>query len=233
MAAHVAERPVPNSRQPRQPTGAYTGCTAARARAQPKIPVERRGNRRRLGRTGDPLLPHAACPIGPCVDFAHVTYHASLNPLIREPRTFAGVTLIAHLRGNARSSGGLREFAAFLQCMSEGLLTINVLARANRSHRGHSVDMIRRADGHRVDILRFAIEHLPEVFVTLGLRVSLEGCGGTLIIDIAQRNKIDAERCECGNIVAPHASDTNRGNIHRFARRDKSRDRRAPDEAQL
>ena len=82
--------------------------------------------------------------------------------------------------------------------------------------------MIGRADGHCIDMIRFAIEHLPEVFVASGLRVRLDRTSGTHVVDIAKRNKADAQRANCGNIGAPHASHSNRGNIHGFTGRNKS-----------
>ena len=108
------------------------------------------------------------------MDLAHLADDAGLNPLVRQPRAFGGVPLIAHLRGDAGRVRGLGQLAAFVQRVRERLLAIDVLAGANRGHRGHGVNVIGRADRDGVDVLRLLVEHLAKILVAPRLRKRAE-----------------------------------------------------------
>ena len=146
-------------------------------RAEPQIPIQCRRHRRRIGRAADALLPQPAGAIGPHMNFAHFTDQAGLDPFVREARSFAGVALIAHLRGDARRMRGLGQFAALVQRVRQRLLTINVLAGANGRHRCDGMNMIRRADGDGVDVLCLFVDELAKILVAAGLRKGLKAAG--------------------------------------------------------
>ena len=55
---------------------------------------------------------------------------------------FGGVPLVAHLRHHAGRLRGLGQLAALVQRVRERLLAVDVLARADRRHRGDGVDVV-------------------------------------------------------------------------------------------
>ena len=138
--------PVPKSHQPRQRNGTYAGWYGRIGRrAEPQVPVERRGHGRRLLRAIDALRPvfveqAVRRSIGPDVHFAHGADRAVPDHL-------------AQPRGSARRPAPgcpsawrlCASRAARVSCRAsqtvvrERLLAIDVLARLHRRHRDAGV----------------------------------------------------------------------------------------------
>ena len=182
---------------------------------QPEIPVERPRHWRRLLRPADPLFPQQARAVGPTVDLANFADHAGLNPFIGQPRPLGGVPLIAHLRHHARVMRGLRQRAALVERMREGLLAIHMLARPNGGHRGEGMNMIGRADRDGIDVRRLLVEQAAKILVSPRLGKRAKRSGRPHVVNVAQRDDIGPiPRMRC-NIAAPHAPGTDSGEIHR------------------
>ena len=106
---------------------------------------------------------------------------------------FGGVPLVAHLRRDAGRLRGLGQLAAFVERVGERLLAVDVLARADRRHRGDGVDVVGRADRDGVDVLRLLVEHLAEILVPPRLREGLERAGGALVVHVAEGDDVRAD----------------------------------------
>ena len=220
VAAHVAEGPGAKIDPAAPRVGAVSRVVGTLGNgAEPEIPIEGGGDRRRAGGSADPLLPEAAGPIGPGVDFADVADDAGLDPFVREPRPFGGVPLVAHLRDHARPARRLGDGAGLPEGVGEGLLDVDVLAGGDGGHGGDGVGVIGGADGAGVDVLRLLVEHLPEVLVARRLGVGVEGAAGPLVVDITQRDDIRAELGEGGDVAPSHAAGTDAGEVDALTRR--------------
>src|SRR5262245_44061861 len=118
MATHITHRPraeVPPAAPAERSVGRVVGTFANWA--EPQVPVERRGNRWRIAWPADSLLPKLAGSVRPRVHFAHVADDAGLNPFVREPRAFAGMSLVSHGSDDLGVRRRFRERAAFVQRM--------------------------------------------------------------------------------------------------------------------
>ena len=138
------------------------------------------------------MLPEAARPVRPDVHFAHRTQNAGPDPFVREPGSFRGVALIAHLRGDAGHMGGLGYRATFMERAGERFLAVNVFACTDRCHGRDRMDVVWSAHRYGVDMLRLLVQHLAEVFVSACPRKCSVGAGGALVVDVAQGDYIDA-----------------------------------------
>jgi len=103
-----------------------------------------------------------------------------------------------------------------------GFLDIDVLARANRGHRGNGVGMVRSANGNRIDVLGLLVEHFAEVFVALRVRMRVERSRAPLIVNIAERDVIPAELRDRGNVAASHPSAADTCHVDLLAGREES-----------
>jgi len=79
--------------------------------------------------------------------------------------SFAGVAMIAQLRGHTRLLGQLCNQASLRDVVRERLLAINVFALAHGRHAHIGVIMIRRGTEDRIDGF-LLLEHDAEVFIT-------------------------------------------------------------------
>jgi len=93
--------------------------------------------------------------------FTHLADRAIANPFHRLTDVVARMPLVAHLGGDARFPGHLRELAGFINRAREGFLAVNAFAGFHRRHRGHRVDVVRRRDQDRVNIPIRAFQHPP------------------------------------------------------------------------
>ena len=102
---------------------------------EPEVPVQVCGHGQHVDRTLRRLLPPVACPVAPAMHLAHRTDGTGLNPLARQPQSFARVPVVTHLRDKAGFLGDLCHHACFFDAVSHRLLDIDVLARPQRRQR--------------------------------------------------------------------------------------------------
>ena len=167
MTAHVAQRAGAEIPPAPPLAGHILGMIGpVRGRAQPQIPVQRRRDRRRVGR------PRAAAPVlaAPEIDPADLADDAGLDPLHKGLHLAGGVELRAHLGHDALLAGHFGELANLVDIMAQGLLAVDVLAHFDSHHRRHRVQVVRRRDRHSVDVLVLGLQHLAEVLVLLRAR---------------------------------------------------------------
>ena len=123
------------------------------------------------------------------MDFAHRADCAISDPFVDLAIAFEGHALVAHLRGDFRFARGFGDCAGFVNGAGERLFAIDMLAHANGGHRNDGVIVIGRADNDGIDAF-FLVEHLAEIFVAFGFRISFESFGGVIPIHIAERDDI-------------------------------------------
>ena len=97
----------------------------------------------------------------------HFADGASPDVLVQQTGIIGGVALIAHLRGDFRCRGLLRELSDFLHGPGERLLHVHVLAEVHGRQRDGRVHVIGRGYHDRVDVL-LLVEHLAVVGVAPG-----------------------------------------------------------------
>ena len=139
-------------------------------RADPPVPIQRRGDRVRAGRPIHALRPDG--PVGPHIDLPHRPDEAGLNDLDRAAQAVFGAALIAHLGGDLVLLGELAEQPRFIDRVRQGLLAIDMFAHAHGGGGGDGVHVIRRGHDDRIQRL-LLVEHLAEVLVELGVGILL------------------------------------------------------------
>ena len=102
----------------------------------------------------------------------------------------------------------------------ERLLAVDVLARADRGHRGDGVDVVGRADGDGVDVLGLLVEQLAEVLVAPGLGKGLEEPAARVVVDVAEGDDVRAVLGVGGDVAAAHAAGADPRDVDPLARRD-------------
>ena len=174
--------------------------------AQPEVPGQGFGHRRRGRRLGHALRP--ARPPHPRVDLLHLADFARPDDLGRDTRRLVGVPLVAHLRGHLVLLRGLGEQAGLRRDPRERLLHVDALAALHAEDGGDGVHVIGRPDYHRVDVLPFLVEHLAEVLVLRRLVVPLEPGTAALPVHVGERD--DVLRLAAAKIVErlPAGTDT-------------------------
>jgi hypothetical protein len=90
------------------------------------------------------------------MNFAHLPDGAGPNHFAQFADAFAGVALVAHLRGDAMFARGQGQLARFPHRVRQRLFDINVFARPNGPDRRRRVVMIGHRDGHRVNGFSFS-----------------------------------------------------------------------------
>ena len=153
------------------------------------------------------------------MDLADRPDRPGLEPFARQPKPFARVAVVAHLRDQARLAGDARHDAGLLDRVGHRLLDIDVLPGAEGRHRDRGVHVVGRGDHHRVDVLPLVQEH-PIVAELLGLREGLEGARRLVRVDVAQGDDV------LGGHVADHAAalaaDADPGDVQLLAGRRES-----------
>lgn len=84
--------------------------------------------------------------------FAHRTDRAGLKVLAQEPRTFGGLSPIAHLRGRAAAARLFGEQTHLGEGVCQQLLQIHVDAFAHGHQRRQRMVVRGRGDDHRVQL---------------------------------------------------------------------------------
>ena len=195
-----------------------------RGRAEPDVPIERRGHRGDLRGSVDALGPDRT--VRPAVDLEDVADGAVPDPLADEPRAFLRMALVAHLGDDLGLLGGLGQDAGFLDGMRQGLLDVNVLAQLDGGHGDDGVVVVGDRHGDGVDAL-FLFQHPPEIAVLGRLLVhglfgrfevlGAEEVGDHLVVDVAEGD--DVLRADAAGIREAHAADADAGDIQGVARR--------------
>ena len=90
------------------------------------------------------------------------------------------------------------------------------LPAAHRTQRRRRVVMVRRGDDDGVE-RPLHVEHLAVVVVLLRVLHLLEGAGGVLLIDIADRDDVLA--ADTAHVAVPLAADTDAAHVELFVRR--------------
>ena len=166
-------------------------------RAQPQVPVQRLGDRRRLFGPLNPLRPPQGHPasmgrtIGPNMRLAHGANRAVLEPFGYLAIPLERHALVAHLGCDLCLSGGFGHHARFIHCAGQWFLTINMLAHFHCCDRHDCMVMIRRAYHYSLDAF-LLVQHLAEIFVAFGVGILLERLGGVVPVHVAQGDDIFA-----------------------------------------
>ena len=169
--AHVAEAAgaeVPPAAPTERGVGRMIG--PPRRRAEPQVPVQRRGHGRRVLGPLDALGPpqrHLAAMRGavrPDVHLPHGADGAVPDPFVDQPVALERHALVAHLRGDLGLARRLGHGAGLVHRAGQRLLAIDVLAHLDGRHRHDGVGVVRRAHDHGVDVL-LLVQHLAEVLV--------------------------------------------------------------------
>ena len=121
-------------------------------RAQPEIPVEALGCRRRFRRQSRVLRPYRA--VGPVVDLTQLADSAAVDPGHHLIHRSVGVPR-HEVRGNAFRLGGVEDKPGLGQTVSDRLMHHHVLAVFHGGDADDPVEMIRRHDLDRVEISLF------------------------------------------------------------------------------
>ena len=197
MAGHVAHRAGAEV-LPRAPAERVIRrvVRAHGRRADPQIPVQAIGNRRRVSRPGHPLRPDRT--VGPAVHLADRADGPGGDPFLHQPQPLFRVALVAHLGDDLVLPGGLGQRTRLADRPRERLLHVHVLAKLHRRHRDDRVIVVGGGDHDRVDVL-LRLEHLPEVLVHLRLRELLRnavlhqlGLRGFAGVAVAERDDVVA-----------------------------------------
>jgi len=151
--------------------------------------------------------------VGPDMHVAHRPDGASLDRLDRTAVVRAGVHLRAHLRGELRAGGRLRDEAGFVDGVRERLLAVHVLAGVQGHQRGGRVRVVGRGDENGLDIL--VIEDAPQVGTELRLREAVAGLGGAFFIHVAEGDDLLAR--ELAQVPCPLAGDADDGDTEPVA----------------
>ena len=183
-------------------------------------------------RTGDALGPVALRAIGPDVHFTHRADDAGRDPVVDAAGSFAGMSLVAHLRGDLRFRRHTGQEPRLVHGIRERLLDVDVLAELHRGDRHRGVQVVGGGDDDRVDVA-LLVEHLAEVGVLGGLRVGvpeLDGrwrdhafavgseAAGQLAfavggIDVADGGEVLAGIDEFGDVAHAHAAKADAGEV--------------------
>src|SRR5690554_632765 len=116
----------------------------------------------------DALRPDGA--VGPDVDFVNGAKNAGADPLDGTPAIVGGVSLVAHLRDDARSGSGFLKDTRLAYGPRERFLDVDVLSEVHCVVCGHGVEVVRSGDDDGVDVV-LLVEHTPEVAVAFSLGV--------------------------------------------------------------
>src|SRR5205807_973990 len=195
VAADVAERTgaeippaAPYKRQINRVKGTHRG------RADPQIPIERRGYRRRILWPGDTLRPvlieeSPRGPVRPNVRLPDRPNGAAPHRLAEMASLRGSLALVTHLSRDLRLARVCRHLARLPHRVRQWFLAINMLSAFQRLHRGEGVMMIRRCNHDRVDFLHL-IEHLPVISKLLRLRIFPKDVPRMVLVHVAQRDDV-------------------------------------------
>ncbi len=75
----------------------------------------------------------------------------------------AGVSLVAHLCGDAATSREVHHALALPEGVGEGLFTVNVFAERHRKHGHREMRVVGSRHDYRVDFVAHLVEHLTEI----------------------------------------------------------------------
>ena len=120
---------------------------------------------------------------------ADLADEAGVEPFADLADAFAGVALVPHLRDHLVGAGGLGEGTGLEDIMRDGLLDVDVLARAHAGHGDVGVRMVRGGDDDGVDVLAL-LEHDAEVGEGFRLRELLDGPRAALQVEVAQGDDV-------------------------------------------
>ena len=215
----VAEIPPAIPLRPREIDGVKR---PVRRRADPQIPVEVRrrglGFRRRFERPDDVpvalgrlLALPAPSAANPDVCLANRANGAGLDFLDHAPVIVAGVDLGAHLRGDARRLGRLREHPRLVHVARQRFLAKDVLLGLQRWQHGEGVRVLCRAHHHGIDVPGLLVQ-LAEVAVRS--RLGMLGCRAiqVMCVDVAERHDVLGPCC-VGHVASAAAPAPDDGEI--------------------
>ena len=120
------------------------------------------------------------------------------------------------------AAGRLGQLAALVQRVRQRLLAIDVLAGANRGHRGDGVNVVGRADRDRVDVLGLLVEHHAKILVAPRLGNAANEPAPRGVVDVAQGDDVGAVLGVRGDVAAAHAPGADPRHVDALARRHKA-----------
>ena len=138
-----------------QHVGVVGMIRALALRAQPEVPIEAFGNRRRVGGEGGILRPHRA--VGPIVNLAQRADGAIADPAQHLLHGAVGVPR-HEVRGDAGGARGFDHALGFHQAVGDRLVHDDVLAALHGRHGDHAVQVVRRHDLDGIQVFLFVEE---------------------------------------------------------------------------
>src|SRR3984957_1170990 len=112
-------------------------------------------------------------------------------PLLHQPYTVTGRTLVAHLRHDLIPLCGFGQCSGFVDIMRHRLLYIHMLVQLHGRKRRHRMYIVGSGHRYRVEMLVLLVQHLPEILIIFCLGIFLNGSRRLAIIDIAEIGDID------------------------------------------
>ena len=193
VADPVADPPGAEG-QPRAPPGGHVHGVVgpAAGRAEPEVPVQLLGHGVLLLEARQLVDGAVGAPEGVAggVHLGDLPDRPVPDPLAQRADPPRRVPLVAELRDHLGLAGGLADLANLVDRVGQGLLAVDVFAAFQCGHAGHRVRVVRRADHHGVDVLVHRVEHLAEIFESLGLGELLERAGRPALVHVAQRDDV-------------------------------------------
>ena len=166
-----------------------------RFHTQPYVPVEigRSRNFHFLERTLRPDW-----PIGPETDFLQRADRALIHPFFREPLSFHGAALIAHLRDHTGGFRSFVQFAHFPDGVAHRLLHHDVLLARHSQHRCGEMRVIGSGNGDGIDLVPHHLKHFSVVGEDLRAGVFLLRFVEVTLIHIDNGHDVIAFGCRVG-----------------------------------
>ncbi len=127
--------------------------------ADPQIPVEPSRHRRPVAGTRTAPLGNHRNTVRTGVDLADRAQRTRPDRLANQPRFFAGLPKVAHLRGDLGHGGLVADLAGFIDRVCQRLLAMYMLMHLHGHQRRRRVDVVRRGHGHCVDVVA-GLQHL-------------------------------------------------------------------------
>jgi len=191
-----------------------------RGGAEPEVPIESGGDRRRFGRAVDTLGPDGS--VGPVVDFADAPDSSCPYPFAEQPRIFRGLIDGAELGGDLVLSGGFCHPAGFENGVRQRFLAVDMLSRLHRRDGDCGVGVVGSNHEHGVDAF-LLFEHLAKIVVGSAGAVVVffvDDVGGpfaVVCIDVADGdNPYVIFGQECLHIARALVADADTGDIDFF-----------------
>ena len=175
------------------------------------------GTGRLLGHDVGTLRPILAGAVGPRMHFGDVADVAVPDDFAALAGARVGVSLVAHLRRDAVSGGGLLQLLRFPDGARERLLTVDMFAASHGPQRSGGMHVIGTGDQYGVDIRGLLVEHATEIFVLRNFGIEVVAGCGVLIVGIGEGD--DVFGFAAGDVRTAFSARSDGGDVELFVGR--------------